>query len=75
MSVKIAQLHIPLLVHVTRNDEDVNIEEDMQIVDALRSRKPFLAETKVYDNQPGRAHVRSPGGPEDLAAREHARPA
>lgn len=49
----IEKLQIPLLVHVTRNDEDVNIEEDMQIVDALRSRKPFLAETKVYDNPLG----------------------
>jgi len=47
------KLQIPLLVHVARNDEDVNIEEDMQLVDALRSRKPFLAETKVYDNPPG----------------------
>ena len=47
------KLQIPLLVHVTRNDEDVNIEEDMQLVDALRSRKPFLAETKVYDNPRG----------------------
>ena len=47
------KLQIPLLVHVTRNDEDVNIEEDMQLVDALRSRKPLLAETKVYDNPPG----------------------
>jgi len=47
------KLEIPLLVHVTRNDDDVNIEEDMQLVDALRARKPFLAETKVYDNPPG----------------------
>jgi len=47
------KLAIPLLVHVTKNDEDVNIEEDMQLVDALRSRKPQLAETKVYDNPPG----------------------
>ena len=47
------KLEIPLLVHVTRNDEDVNIEENLQLVDALRSRKPFLAETKVYDNPPG----------------------
>jgi len=47
------KLQIPLLVHVTRNDEDVNIEEGMQLVDALRSRKPALAETKVYDNPPG----------------------
>jgi dipeptidyl aminopeptidase/acylaminoacyl peptidase len=47
------KLQIPLLVHVTKNDEDVNIEEDMQLVDALRSRKASLAETKVYDNPPG----------------------
>jgi hypothetical protein len=31
----------------------VNIEEDMQLVDALRARKPALAETMVYDNPPG----------------------
>ena len=47
------KLQIPLLVHVTKNDEDVNIEEAMQLIDALRSRKPVLAETKVYDNPPG----------------------
>jgi hypothetical protein len=40
-------------VGVTRNDQDVNIEEDMQLVDALRSRKPHLAETMIYDNPPG----------------------
>ncbi|HEY2906747.1 MAG TPA: alpha/beta fold hydrolase [Vicinamibacterales bacterium] len=47
------KLEIPLYVGVTRNDEDVNIEEDMQLVDALRSRKPFLATTTVYDNPLG----------------------
>ena len=47
------KLQIPLYVDVTKNDEDVNIEEDMQLVDALRSRKPALAETTVYDNPPG----------------------
>jgi dipeptidyl aminopeptidase/acylaminoacyl peptidase len=47
------KLQIPLYVGVARNDEDVNIEEDMQLVDALRSRKPALAETMVYDNPPG----------------------
>src|SRR6516162_6623222 len=46
----IDKLQIPLYVGVTRNDEDVNIEEDMQLVDALRARKPSLAETMVYDN-------------------------
>src|SRR5476651_1548375 len=47
------KLQIPLYVGVTKNDQDVNIEEDMQLVDALRSRKPQLAETMVYDNPPG----------------------
>jgi dipeptidyl aminopeptidase/acylaminoacyl peptidase len=46
-------LQIPLYVGVARNDQDVNIEEDMQLVDALRARKPQLAETMVYDNPPG----------------------
>jgi dipeptidyl aminopeptidase/acylaminoacyl peptidase len=47
------KLQIPLYVGVTKNDQDVNIEEDMQLVDALRSRKSNLAETMVYDNPPG----------------------
>jgi dipeptidyl aminopeptidase/acylaminoacyl peptidase len=47
------KLQIPLYVGVTKNDEDVNIEEDMQLVDALRARKPLLAETTVYENPPG----------------------
>ena len=47
------KLQIPLYVAVAKNDDDVNIEEDMQLVDALRSRKPSLAETMVYDNPPG----------------------
>lgn len=50
---QIDRLQIPLLVHVARNDDDVNIEEDMALIDALRARKPFLAETKVYENPPG----------------------
>src|SRR5262249_42411687 len=50
---QIEKLQIPLLVHVTKNDTDVNIEEDMQLVDALRSRKADLAETRAYDNPKG----------------------
>jgi dienelactone hydrolase len=42
------KLQVPLLVHVATNDEDVNFVENQQIVDALRSRKSDLAETKVY---------------------------
>ena len=41
-------LKVPLLVHVATNDEDVNYVEDQQLVDALRSRKPDLSETKTY---------------------------
>jgi dipeptidyl aminopeptidase/acylaminoacyl peptidase len=47
------RLQIPLLVTVAANDQDVNIEESMPLVDALRARKPHLAETKVYENPPG----------------------
>ena len=47
------KLEIPLLVHLADNDTDVNIEEGLQLVDALRSRKPALAETKIYQNPPG----------------------
>ena len=47
------KLQIPLYVGIARNDEDVNIEEDLQLVDALRARKPGLAETTIYDNPPG----------------------
>jgi len=50
---QIDKLDIPLYVGVTRNDEDVNFEEDQQLVDALRARKPFLATTTIYDNPPG----------------------
>ena len=50
------KLQVPLLVHVATNDTDVNFVEDQQIVDALRSRKPGLAETKIYvDPVPGPA--------------------
>jgi dipeptidyl aminopeptidase/acylaminoacyl peptidase len=42
------RLQVPVLVHVATNDTDVNYVEDQQIVDALRSRKPDLAETKTY---------------------------
>ena len=42
------KLQVPLLVHVATNDRDVYYVEDQQILDALRSRKPDLAETKTY---------------------------
>ena len=46
------KLRTPLLVHVATNDTDVNYVEDQQIIDALRSRKPDLAETRVYVDPP-----------------------
>jgi dipeptidyl aminopeptidase/acylaminoacyl peptidase len=50
------KLRTPLLVHVATNDTDVDFVENQQIVDALRSRKADLAETKVYvDPPPGHA--------------------
>jgi dipeptidyl aminopeptidase/acylaminoacyl peptidase len=47
------RLQVPLLVHVADNDTDVEIDESMQLVDALKSRKPALADVKVYRNPPG----------------------
>jgi dipeptidyl aminopeptidase/acylaminoacyl peptidase len=47
------QLKIPLLVHVADNDQDVDFDEAMQLVDALRARQPELADVKVYHNPVG----------------------
>lgn len=46
------KLQTPLQVHVATNDTDVWYYENQQIVDALRSRKPDLAETRVYVDPP-----------------------
>jgi dipeptidyl aminopeptidase/acylaminoacyl peptidase len=50
---QVDKLRIPLLVHVARNDMDVNIEEDLPLVEALREKKPTLSVTKVYDSPAG----------------------
>jgi dipeptidyl aminopeptidase/acylaminoacyl peptidase len=50
---QVDRLQIPLLVHVAENDEDVNIDESMQLVDALRARKPKLADVKIYRSPAG----------------------
>ncbi len=47
------RLEIPLIVHVTRNDQDVNFVECEMLIDALEHKKPFLVETKIYDDPPG----------------------
>ena len=49
---RVDSLRIPFLVHVATNDTDVDYVEDRQLVDALRARKPDLAETKVYVDPP-----------------------
>jgi dienelactone hydrolase len=36
-----------------RNDLDVNIEEDLPLVEALRAQKSDLSVTKVYDHPVG----------------------
>lgn len=49
-------LQRPILVHVATNDTDVDFVEAQQMIDALRARKPELADTKVYvDPTPGPA--------------------
>jgi dipeptidyl aminopeptidase/acylaminoacyl peptidase len=50
---QVDRLTVPVLVHLADNDEDVTIEEGMQLVDALRARKPSLSTTKVYASPPG----------------------
>lgn len=47
------KIEAPVLVHITRNDGDVVIEEAMQLVDALRARRPTTSETKIYDAPQG----------------------
>lgn len=44
----VEDLSIPLLVHVSTNDQDVNYVEDQQLVWKLRALKPDLSETMVY---------------------------
>jgi dipeptidyl aminopeptidase/acylaminoacyl peptidase len=50
---QVDKLRIPLLVHVVKNDQDVEFEEDRPLVEALRTLKPTLAVTKVYDHPIG----------------------
>jgi dipeptidyl aminopeptidase/acylaminoacyl peptidase len=42
------RLQIPLLVHAADNDEDVELDEVMPLLEALRARRPGLADVKVY---------------------------
>jgi dipeptidyl aminopeptidase/acylaminoacyl peptidase len=50
---QVDRIQIPLLVHVADNDDDVEIEESMPLIDALRARKGPMASVKVYHAPPG----------------------
>lgn len=50
---QVDKLQVPLLVHLADNDTDVTIEEGLQLIDALRARKPELATTKIYQSPLG----------------------
>lgn len=50
---QIEKLAIPLIVHVSTNDRDVNFVEDQMMVWKLRALKPDLVETKIYVDPPG----------------------
>ena len=47
------RLKVPLLVHVATNDDDVDFVEAEMLINALRVKKPDLAETRVYVEPPG----------------------
>lgn len=47
------KIDVPVLVHLADNDADVNIEEAEVLVHTLRSLKPDLAETMIYNDPPG----------------------
>jgi dipeptidyl aminopeptidase/acylaminoacyl peptidase len=49
----VQKLQTPLIVHLARNDRDVNIEEAEQMVWALEYYKSDLVETRIYENPPG----------------------
>jgi len=47
------KLEVPILVHLATNDTDVDFVEAEMLVNALRVKKPELAETKIYHDPPG----------------------
>ena len=62
------RLRIPLLVGVATNDEDVNIEESMQLVDALARAQAAAGGHAGVREPAGRSSVRSPRQSVDVAA-------
>ena len=50
---QVDNLKVPVLVHLAENDRDVNFVEAEMLVNALKVKKPELAETKIYKNPRG----------------------
>jgi dipeptidyl aminopeptidase/acylaminoacyl peptidase len=50
---QVEKIHIPVLVHVATNDDDVDFEEAEPLVYKLRVLKPELSETHIYVDPPG----------------------
>ena len=69
------KLRIPLRVHIADNDQDVNIEEGMQLVDALRARTADAGGDADLPEPAGRPPVRPPGQAVHLGAGEQRRAA
>lgn len=47
---QVDKLDTPLLVHIATNDMDVNFEEASMLVYKLRTLKPDITETKIYED-------------------------
>jgi len=47
------KIQTPLLVHLADNDRDVDFVEAEMLANALRVKKPDLAEVKIYHDPPG----------------------
>ncbi len=50
---QVDRLELPVLVHLAENDTDVNFEEAEMLVNALKVKKPDLAEIRIYKNPEG----------------------
>ena len=50
---QVDRLEVPIMVHLATNDEDVNFVEAEMLVNALRVKKPELAETRIYTDPEG----------------------
>ncbi|MBM3789082.1 MAG: S9 family peptidase [Acidobacteria bacterium] len=47
------KIRVPVLVHVSTNDQDVNFVEDQMMIHALQYHIPHLAQTRIYVDPQG----------------------